>query len=338
MSFNNEMPRKITVFPLAVLQVAASVILALSTRLGMLHVGVFFVSVACAMFALQIMISRSYWYYVAASVSVCAAYLIGGLFPCVMSAFCVPIGALTAYMIKKKSTKMSLVAALDIVYIVLFSGLFLSVYLLAGYEFSVAAITGHFSDVVDTVRDAFMANISDEIKEVVVKSMRLKEEDFVLLMETAFETLKLILPAIIISAIGIVAYLTAHVFKLGTMLSGCELLLPDPRWETLPSKVCATVYCLAYVAYSLTMMFSSEVGVFFVVCYSIVIIFTPVMMLMGIKWVLTLRNKGFVIALFIFGAFIMADFAAMLLGFFGIKEVFARHDKIKKQEEQSKRN
>ena len=338
MSFNNEMPRKITVFPLAVLQVAASVILALSTRLGMLHVGVFFVSVACAMFALQIMISRSYWYYVAASVSVCAAYLIGGLFPCVMSAFCVPIGALTAYMIKKKSTKMSLVAAIDIVYIVLFSGLFLSVYLLAGYEFSVAAITGHFSDVVDTVRDAFMANISDEIKEVVVKSMRLKEEDFVLLMETAFETLKLILPAIIISAIGIVAYLTAHVFKLGTMLSGCELLLPDPRWETLPSKVCATVYCLAYVAYSLTMMFSSEVGVFFVVCYSVVIIFTPVMMLMGIKWVLTLRNKGFVIALFIFGAFIMADFAAMLLGFFGIKEVFARHDKIKKQEEQSKRN
>jgi hypothetical protein len=255
-----------------------------------------------------------------------------------MSAFCVPIGALTAYMIKKKSSKMSLVAALDIVYIVLFSGLFLSVYLLAGYEFSVAAITGHFSDVVDTVRDAFMANISDEIKEVVVKSMRLKEEDFVLLMETAFETLKLILPAIIISAIGIVAYLTAHVFKLGTMLSGCELLLPDPRWETLPSKVCATVYCLAYVAYSLTMMFSSEVGVFFVVCYSVVIIFTPVMMLMGIKWVLTLRNKGFVIALFIFGAFIMADFAAMLLGFFGIKEVFARHDKIKKQEEQSKRN
>jgi hypothetical protein len=84
---------------------------------------------AAAAFALQSMVSRTYLYFATAVFSVCGAFLIGGVFPCAMSAFAVPAGLIMAHMVKKKSTKISVAVVLELLYTVLFALLFLSVYL-----------------------------------------------------------------------------------------------------------------------------------------------------------------------------------------------------------------
>ena len=71
------------------------------------------------------------------------------------------------------------------------------------------------------------------------------------------------------------------------------------------------------------------------VCYSVVIILSPLMMLMGAKWVSSLRNKGTVIALLIFGSLFMYSLALMIFAFFGVSEIFTRHNRMKKPEDRS---
>ncbi|MBQ9746012.1 MAG: hypothetical protein IJW21_04250 [Clostridia bacterium] len=338
MNNNYNAPRKISVLPLALVQVVSSLLLAISARTGFLHIGVFCVAAASAMFALQIMVSKNYMYLATAVLSVCAAFLIGGVFPAAMCAFAVPAGAMTAALVRRKSTKISVVAALDIMYIVLFSGLFLTVYLLAGNEFSVSAITGYFSDIVNVLRDGLINNIKgdEEVLLALMNLLMLKEaEELFVYIEAIFETFKLILPAILISTMGVVAYLTAALFKFGTVLANCELVLPDPKWETLPSKASAVIYSVSYIVYSFTALFSSEVNVVWLVCYSVVIILSPLMMLMGAKWVSSLRNKGTVIALLIFGSLFMYSLALMIFAFFGVSEIFTRHNRMKKPEDRS---
>lgn len=323
--------RKITVLPLAVIQVIASAALALSARNGFLHIGVFCIGAAGAMFALQMLVSKSYWYIISAAVSVCAATLIGGILPGIMCVFAVPAGILISVMIKKRSTKMSLVASLDVLYILLFAGSFLLVYLLDGYEFSVNAIISHYSEVMEYIEEAMLESMEGEVMTELAHSLRLTEQELLELINAFMDEMKLTMPAIIISSIGVVAYVTAAFFKLGTVICGCELLLPDPRWETLPSKISAWCFAISYIAYSFSTMFLQSLSVISLVSYSIVIIFSPIMMLMGIKWISSLRSKGLVVTLFVFGSMFMLPLAVVILAFFGVREVFVRHDKIKKQ-------
>jgi len=340
MNVNYKAPRKVSVLPLAVVQVAASLLLALSARTGFMHVGVFLVAVASAMFALQSIASGSYIYFVSAALSACGAFLIGGIFPCAMAAFALPVGLVMASMIRKKSTKISVTATLDVIYIVLFAAAFLAAYLIDGNEFSVAAITAYFGEIVDVLKETFVKNIEAD-EDVMESFMRLlgaeNREMFDQMMEAVFNTFELILPAILISVMGVIAYLTSAAFKFGTAVAGCELVLPDPKWETLPSKASAVIYSLAYVIYSALSIFSSEMSVFLLVCYSVVIVLTPLMLLMGVKWISTLRNKGMTIALFVLGSMFMVSLAAMILAFFGVREIFLRHDAKRENENKEDR-
>ena len=341
MDGNYRTPRRVSVLPMAFFQVAASLLLALSARTGFLHVGVFLVAAASAAFALQSIVSGSYLYFVSAVISVCGAFLIGGVFPAAMCAFAVPAGLIIAYMVKKKSAKISVTVVLDFAYTVLFALAFLGAYVLDGYELSVSAVTEYFRDIVDILKNAFVANIEAD-EEVLATFMKMlgveTREAFDEAMTAVFNTFTLIIPAILISTMGVIAYLTAALFKLGTRISHCELVLPDPKWETLPSKASAVIYSLAYVLYSAAALFSGEMNVFLLVCYSIVIVLTPLMLLMGFKWILSLRNKGIIIGLFIFGSFIMMSLAAMILAFFGVREVFLRRDRLKAEEKEDEKD
>jgi membrane-anchored glycerophosphoryl diester phosphodiesterase (GDPDase) len=78
-------------------------------------------------------------------------------------------------------------------------------------------------------------------------------------------------------------------------------------------------------------------NIFLLVCYSIVIVLTPLMLLMGAKWVSTLRNKGTAIVLLVIGAVFVAELATMILAFFGVREVFLRRDKMKESEKEDDR-
>lgn len=340
MDGNYKTPRRVSVLPLAALQVAASLLLALSARTGYLHIGVFLVACATAAFAIQSLASASYIYFVSAALSVCGAFLIGGVFPAAMSAFAVPAGLMAAHMLKNRSTKISVTVALDFLYAALFTLAFLSAYLIDGYELSVAAVTEYFSDIVDVLKQAFVGNIEAD-EEVLATFMKMlgadSQEAFLAAMDAVFNTFTLILPAIIISTMGVIAYLTSSLIKLGTRIAHCELVLPDPKWETLPSKTSAVIYSLAYVLYSAAAIFSSEMNVFLLVCYSIVIVLTPLMLLMGAKWIRTLRNKGTVIVLFVFGSMFMVSLAIMILAFFGVREVFLRRDRMKESEKEDDR-
>jgi hypothetical protein len=335
MNDNYSAPRRVTAFPCAVLQIVASLLLAISTKTGFLHIGVFLVALVSAMFALQSIVSRSYIYFVSAAVSVCGAFFIGGVFPAAMAAFAVPAGLITASMVKKKNEKIAVAATLQLLYTVIFAALFLAVYLLAGNEFSVAAIIQYFTDIVNVLKEAFIVNIEADEK-VAAEFMRFlgvsSRAEFHAAMDAVFSTFQLILPAIIISVMGILGYLTSTLFKLGTALARCELVLPDPKWKTLPTKASAVIYSISYIIFSAVALFSAEMNVFLLACYSIVIVLTPLMLLMGIKWIGTLRNKGTVIVLLVFGTLFAGSLAFMILAFFGVREVFVRRDALKKQE------
>ena len=125
--------------------------------------------------------------------------------------------------------------------------------------------------------------------------------------------------------------------KLGTRMAHCELVLPDPKWETVPSRASAIVYSLAYSLYSVVAIFSQNMSIFLLVCYSIVIVLTPLMLLMGVKWMLSLRNKGTIIALFVFGMIFMSSLAIIILAFFGVCEVFRRNKKMMENEKENDR-
>ncbi len=340
MNNNYRTPRRVSVLPVALLQVVASLLLALSSGTGFLHIGVFLVAVASAAFALQSIASKSYIYFATAVLSVCGAFIIGGVYACVMSAFAIPVGLITAFMVKKKSTKISVTVVLQLVYTVLFALEFLVLYLLGGGEFSVAAVTEYFSDIVDVLENAFVQNIEAD-EEVLATFMKMlgveTKEAFHAAINAVFNTFTLILPAILISTMGVIAYLTVSVFKLFTRMAHCELVLPDPKWQTLPSKTSAVIYSVSYVLYSATALFSSDMNVFLLVCYSIVIVLTPLMLLMGAKWIGTRRSKGLTIGLFIFGSMFMASLATMILAFFGVREVFLRHEKLKENEKENDR-
>jgi hypothetical protein len=340
MDGNYKNPRRVSLLPVAILQVAASLLLALSVRTGYLQLGVFLVAVSSAAFALQSIASGSYIYFVSAAISVCGSFLIGGVFPAAMSAFAVPAGLITAHMVKNKSTKISVSAVLEIVYTVLFVLVFLAAYLLDGYELSVNAVTTYFSDIVNVIKDAFVGGIEAD-EEVLSMFMEMlgvtTREAFLQAMDAVFNTFTLILPAILIATMGVIAYLTAALFKLGTQIAHCELVLPDPKWQTLPSKASAVVYSLAYVLYSAATVFSREMNVFLVVCISIVIVLTPLMLLMGIKWIGTLRNKTMIIVLFVVGSLFVVSLTSMVLAFFGVCEVFRRHRKIGENEKENDR-
>ena len=66
MNNNYRTPRRVSVLPVALLQVVASLLLALSSGTGFLHIGVFLVAVASAAFALQSIASKSYIYFATA--------------------------------------------------------------------------------------------------------------------------------------------------------------------------------------------------------------------------------------------------------------------------------
>ncbi len=324
--------RRVQLLPAAVLQIVSSVMLAVSTRMGVLHIGFLCIALAGAMFAVQILASKNYWYFAVASVSVCAAFLIGGVLPFLMSAFAVPAGALLAAMIRRKSTKISVSAALEVLYIVLFALLFLLAYMLQENELSVNAVVTYFSETIDSVKAMLLANISAEVLEQMAKMNGVSAEEFLEALELSFEFFKLILPALLIAAMGVLAYVTAALFKFGTVIAGCELVLPDPKWSTLPSKMSAVLFAVAYIVFSFSTMFSADFNVVMVVCISIVIILAPIMLLMGVKWIKSSRNKTLMLVLLAVGLFFATLLAVMILAFFGVVEVFKLHDKMKKQQ------
>ncbi len=329
----NSMPqRRVQLLPAAVLQIAASVMLAVSARMGVLHIGFFCIALAGAMFAVQILASKNYWHFAVASVSVCAAFLIGGVLPFFMSAFAVPAGILLAAMIRKKSTKIGVSAALEVLYTVLFAMLFLLAYLLQKNELSVNAIITYFSEIVNTVKETALSNVTPEALEQMAKINGVSVEEFLEAMEFSFEFFKLILPALLIASMGVLAYVTAAFFKFGTVITGCELVLPDPKWSTLPSKMSAVLFAAAYIVFSFSTMFSEDFNVIMVVCISIVIILAPIMLLMGAKWIKSSRNKTFILVALAAGLFLATLLAVMILAFFGAVEVFKLHDKMQKQQ------
>ncbi len=324
--------RRVQLLPAAVLQIVASVMLAISARMGVLHIGFLCIALAGAMFAVQILASKNYWHFAVASVSVCAAFLIGGVLAFLMSAFAVPAGILLAAMIRKKSTKIGVSAALEVLYTVLFAALLLLAYLAQGNELSASAITAYFSEIVDTVKETALSNIEPDMLAQLAKVSGVSVEEYTEALNASFEVFKLILPALLIAFMGVLAYVTAAFFKFGTVIAGCELVLPDPKWSTLPSKMSAVTFAAAYIVFSFSTMFSADFNVIMVVCISIVIILAPIMLLMGVKWIKSSRNKTFILVALAVGLFFMTLLAVMILAFFGAVEVFKLHDKMKKQQ------
>ena len=90
--------------PIALTQVVAAMLLALSARTGFLHIGVLCVPVIAAALAFQMMVAKSYWHIFATVLGLCACFVIGGVYPFALCLCAIPAGTVLCLMIKKKQT------------------------------------------------------------------------------------------------------------------------------------------------------------------------------------------------------------------------------------------
>ncbi|MBE6655030.1 MAG: DUF2232 domain-containing protein [Ruminococcaceae bacterium] len=330
MNSNTINPRKISTLPAAITQVLAALLLALSARFGFLHIGVLGIAVMTAALAIQIRVARSYWYVFVTALCLCICFMVGGIYPLALCLCSVITGIVLSAMIKKKQTKISVSLAMLSLYTVLFVGVFVIIYALAGFELSVSAIAQYFSDIVDEVYEIAVVNLEPVIDQV-AKSEGVTAQEYKQLLASSFDYIKVMLPAYFVAIMAVLGYITACIFKFLAKLLDCEIILPDPRWETLPSSVCAWVYIVAYTIYIFT-SFSPRIGVFGVAANSIVAIFTPIMLLMGVKWIASKRNHGMMVAIFVAAFIFIGPLALNLLCFFGAHETLRRRDFLKKTE------
>ena len=331
MNSNPIKPGKIQTFPIYAIQVCAAVVFALCCRAGALYVAVLGAVVLCATLALQIIISKSYWYFVSVALSLSVSYLIGGFYAFGFCLCAVPTGIVLSVLIRKKQTKVMASLVTACLYGLLFFVLFLVGFALFGNELSISSLTGFFSELFDSVKSAFISYMEPSI-EVLCERYGVDAATVYDMFDSQFDYIKLMLPAYAAASFLILGYITACVFKLSAKIAGCELVLPDPRWEILPSSVCAWVYIGAYFVYFFTSFFSPGTGVFELASNSIITLLTPAMLLMGAKWVMTLRNKWGIIVLFIFSLFFIGSLSVYILSFFGVRETLRRRDIMKKRE------
>ncbi len=330
MNSNSINQRKISTLPIAITQIVAAILLALSARFGFLHIGVFCVAVITAALALQMRVAKSYWYVFVTVLCFCACFMVGGVYPLALCLCAVSAGIALWAMIKKKQTKISVSLVLLVIYSVLFVAIFVLIYAMAGFELSVSAIATYFSDIVDAVYEVAMENLAPTIDQL-AKSAGITAAEYEQILKETFDYAKVMLPAYFVAFAAVLGYIGACVFKFFTKLLGCEIVLPDPKWETLPTSACAWVYILSYTVYIFA-SFSSKIGVFGIAANSIVAILTPIMLLMGAKWIAAKKNRGFVIALFVGSLLFVGPLALNLLCFFGAHETLRRRELLKKAE------
>ncbi|MBO5005961.1 MAG: DUF2232 domain-containing protein, partial [Clostridia bacterium] len=227
MNSNTINPRKISTLPAAITQVLAALLLALSARFGFLHIGVLGIAVMTAALAIQIRVARSYWYVFVTALCLCICFMVGGIYPLALCLCSVITGIVLFAMIKKKQTKISVSLAMLALYTVLFVGVFVIIYALAGFELSVSAIARYFSDIVDEVYEIAVVNLEPVIDQV-AKSEGVTAQEYKQLLASSFDYIKVMLPAYFVAIMAVLGYITACIFKFLVKLLDCEIILPDP--------------------------------------------------------------------------------------------------------------
>ncbi len=313
-----------SLLPITAIQLIAALFIAFGSSMGLNYVAVFGAAVVCATLALQIIASNNYYYFISVAFSLSISFLLGDICGAGICLCAVPTGILLATMIKKKQTKISVSFALMIAYIVLFSALFLVGFALDGNKISVSAITAYFTDKIDALQNIVIEAMRPTVEEMVKNYQNVTADDIYAQFNTTFRYIKLVLPAYFAAFTAVLAYFTACFFKLCTKMAKCELILPTPRWETIPSSSCAWVYMGAYFVYFFSAFFSGGSGVLALSADYLIIMLTPVMVLMGIKWIRTKRKKTAIVIAFIAALFFFGTTALTILSFFGASETMRR--------------
>lgn len=315
--------------PIMAIQLVAALITALSSCTGLYYIAAFGAAVVCSTLALLIIASNNYYYFICVALSLSVSFLLGDIYSFGLCLCAVPAGILLATMIKKKQTKVSVSFALMITYIVLFSAIFLAGYALAGNEVSVSAIIAYFTDKIDAIRNIVIDVMRPAVEETVKDMQNVTADDIYAQFDTTFNYIKLVLPAYFAAFTAVLAYFTACFFKFCTKIAKCELILPTPRWETLPSSASAWIYMGAYFVYFFSAFFSGGSGVIMLSSNYLIIMLTPVMALMGIKWIKNKRKKAGIIIAFIAALFFFGTTALTILASFGVSETMRRRKMAK---------
>ncbi len=338
--------RSFTLLPCFAAEVISAIVLGVTSRAGALFLSAVFIALISASFAVQILSSKNYLYILIATICICAVFLIAGELSTALCAIVLFIAALLsggiiAFLIKKNASKMSVTLACAALYGVVFVSLFLASLAINEAAFSFGGILEYFDSLFAAFKEAFLDSARATDLWSTYAPYGLTEEDFILYLDELILLVKLLLPGIFISAFAVLGYITASLFKGMTRLSHTELLLPDPRWESAPSVISAFVYIIAYGIYALISIFtigSTGITGLEVICLNIVIIFYPLMVLMGLKWFFGKKRSGIILAIFIGAAIIFMQYLLSILALIGAWHIFRRHEQKKPNGKKNKHN
>ena len=168
--------------------------------------------------------------------------------------------------------------------------------------------------------------------------------------ESVITSVKVVSPAIVITAVNVYSYLITAFFCLGCKICKWQAAIPDGRWITLPNIASAHVFCIStsvfWIMQFITTIFDTSVFVLTValVAENLMIILIPVFCLRGLDWIRTAyrtpaghRQAVSIIVLTVISILFAFSFAFIILATVGaMNQIIA--DRIRKFRKQNSDN
>lgn len=290
-------PIKICIFALLSVLGAACAI-----SFGLVLIFSTLISLAAAFFAVLAITRVNKGYFAVVPVSFALGCVIikllggGAELDILMLSFIVAGGAL-ALCVVKRSSRTSTIVVLSICFVVVLLAAFLYVYLSGGNKFAPSAIKEYILARLDGIaasfRDIAKTYILDPMKgtpyyDSLINSGEISEADILDLISGSVYSAALLSIGVVIAFVQVLGYVCTCWLRLFVKKQRCDVVLPSPRWEIMPTKITAFIYLIAYFANTVSFFFASSssfMSILQIVALNIVIALTPVTAYLGISFI-----------------------------------------------------
>jgi|GEM_PF-1613113 len=285
--------------------------------------------------------------------TLCAFALSGSISQAIVAIAPFLIGVSIAYSARARDGRTGAIIRCDII-------LFVVVIVAAAAEYYIANGTLASSAVVNSIKE-FFDSIEKEVVDMFDKagiyesysgffdaSSYTKEQLLTSLAKDAVFSLKVLSPAIIITALNIISYVSTAFFSVVSRTSKTEIAIPGGKWRVIPSTVSAWMFLISFTVYFVISLMASFTGaaatgistfasVVEYAALNVALILVPAMLVCGIrglvaKFRLPMLRRRAIITVVIAGVLIILNplvfgpiYAAIFVSVDGAWDVISYH-------------
>lgn len=243
--------------------------------------------------------------------------------------------------IRRKSAKSTSAVVLCLVLLLCGAVSFSILYVANGNTLSLKAILDDIRSTFDSIKsgaislvDTYFASLPEDLLKAYAESgvdIHTIQGSFAEVVALLVDTIEVLLPALLIVAAEIAAYLATVFFDITVRLSRLDALLPEPKWVLFPTQISCVVFMVTTLLYVISSFFGAA-NAFSVVITNLLLILLPSMAACGIRGLVVrlkhplLRRKTvLLLILFLFFSLFTAGmalpFGIVILAFLGARDV-----------------